>query len=265
MRSPDETGAFTQALHLGNHREAGEWLAQNLAGDVFGLCFAIVQNPAVAEDLAQEVFAKAFTGLDGFRGDASPRTWLLAITRNRCIDHLRKQKRWSAFIDGDDPEEVAEEVSLPNNILSRRAELEDALLSLSENERALIVLRFRQGLSYEELATAFGLKPGTARMRISRALGKMRDLLEAEITEPVLQRIERFAGAEPLRSRLEKPISPQSLPPSPKAPPPAQAASPRGGAAVKPQPPLHAYFQSVHPPPSAALLQRLSALTDGLK
>jgi RNA polymerase sigma-70 factor (ECF subfamily) len=172
---------FSDALRLGNHQSAGEWLVRRFAPEVFGLCLAIVQDRPQAEDLSQEVFASAFAALGGFRGEASARTWLLKIARNRCIDHLRKRKRWSGLDDDGDPDEIAEEVSLPNTILSRRSDIELALVGLEEVERALIVLRFSHGLDYEELAAAFGLKSGTTRMRVSRALGKMRDFLSAPV------------------------------------------------------------------------------------
>ena len=84
---------FSDAIRLGNHQSAGEWLVRSYAPEVFGLCFAIVQDRAQAEDLSQEVFASAFAALAGFRGEASARTWILKIARNRCIDYLRKKKR----------------------------------------------------------------------------------------------------------------------------------------------------------------------------
>jgi RNA polymerase sigma-70 factor (ECF subfamily) len=170
---------FSDALQQGNHQGAGEWLVRSFAPEVFGLCLAIVQDRAHAEDLSQEVFASAFAGLSGYRGEASARTWLLKIARNRCIDHLRKHRRWSSAEDNEDPDGVAEEVSLPNTVLSRRSDIELALHELEEVERALIVLRFSHGMDYDELAIAFGLKAGTARMRVSRALAKMRDFLSS--------------------------------------------------------------------------------------
>ena len=160
---------------------------RKFAPEVFGLCLAIVGDRSQAEDLSQEVFASAFSALPGFRGEASARTWILKIARNGCIDHLRKRKRWSGLDDDGDPDEFAEDVSLPNTILSRRSDIELALVGLEEVERALIVLRFSHGLDYEELAAAFGLKSGTTRMRVSRALAKMRDYLVRSVAPPPAQ------------------------------------------------------------------------------
>jgi RNA polymerase sigma-70 factor (ECF subfamily) len=166
----------------GHHSRAAEWLVQRYADEVMGMCMAVVRDRPTAEDLVQDVFSRAFVGLSGFRAEASARTWLLTITRNRCFDHLRHRRRqpWG-IADPDaavDPDAVPEEVPLPAELLTRRADVETALDQLAEGDRALIVLRFRSGLDYAELALAFGIKAGTARMRVSRALQKMRRALE---------------------------------------------------------------------------------------
>jgi len=234
---------FAQALRAGNLQFAGDWLVRSFTSEVFGLCQAIVRDRTTAEDLSQEIFANAFASLAGFRQEASARTWLLAIARNRCIDHLRSLQRSADFDRDSDPEEFAEETALPLSILARRTEIEQALEDLTEMERGLIVLRFRNGLAYEELARAFGLKPGTVRMRVSRALNKMRGTLES--TVPKAERSRR-KEAPPSQAAMPAPAAPSaparsstrarvpaSSPPSPRAPqrraappaPPAMAAS----------------------------------------
>jgi len=177
----------------GEHRRAAEWLVLRYADEVMGMCMAMVRDRSTAEDLVQDVFSRAFVGLGGYRAEASSRTWLLKITRNRCFDHLRQKQRrpWGAA-DPDaalDPDAIPDEVPLPAELLSRRADVEAALDDLAEGDRALIVLRFRNGLDYSELALAFGLKPGTVRMRVSRALSRMRRALE--------RREERMEPPEP--------------------------------------------------------------------
>lgn len=234
---------FAQALRAGNLQFAGDWLVRSFTSEVFGLCQAIVRDRTTAEDLSQEIFANAFASLAGFRQEASARTWLLAIARNRCIDHLRSLQRSADFDRDSDPEEFAEETALPLSILARRTEIEQALEDLTEMERGLIVLRFRNGLAYEELARAFGLKPGTVRMRVSRALNKMRGTLESSV--PKAERSRR-KEAPPSQAAMPAPAAPSaparsstrarvpaSSPPSPRAPqrraappaPPAMAGS----------------------------------------
>jgi len=142
----------------------------------------MVHDATLAEDLTQEVFGRAFAGLTAFRGEASPRTWLLAIARNRCIDHLRSLRcepwRGAAPDSAADPDEQPDDRPLAPDLISRRAEVASALSQLTEGERAIVILRFRHGLEYSELADVFDLREGTVRMRMSRALARMRRALQ---------------------------------------------------------------------------------------
>jgi len=285
VTTPQGQASFADAVRTGNHQRAAEWLVLSFGSEVFGLCFAIVRNPTAAEDLSQEVFASAFAALDGYRGEASARTWILRIARNRCIDYLRKQKRWSGYDDEGDPDTIPEEVSLPNTVLSRRSEVESALLQLDEVERALVILRFRHGLDYQELAAAFGLKVGTTRMRVSRALSKMRALLSEGMTAPsqaapaIAPARSAPAPAAPppaaslpapqARSRsTARPPAARRPPPQPSAPPmrgagPPLGAGPGAGAGRKPHV-LNLYFDAMEAPVPFELQQRLAGMAASL-
>ena len=228
-----EPSEFRSWIRAGEARRAGDWLVRRFTGEVLGLCMAMVRDRTAAEDLTQEVFGKAFAGLDGFRGDASVRTWVLSIARNRCIDHLRAQKRdpWRGRdMEPPDPDEQPAETPLPPDLMIRRAEVEGALAELSEGERAIIVLRFQHGLGYSELAAAFGLKEGTVRMRVSRALRRMRSALEQPLMggapESMAASFEMGAAAEPAGgapSPVAGPPPRRSRAASASAPPPAGA------------------------------------------
>ncbi len=234
---------LTGFLSRGDLRSAGQWLVDNYARDVVGLCRAMVRERHLAEDLAQDAFSSAFTELSGFRQEASPRTWLLAIARNRCIDHLRRARRapWQEWSDeAFEPDDYADPAPLPAERLLDQREVQQALETLSESERALVVLRFRHGLDYPELSEVFGVKQGTVRMRLSRALGRMRDWLEA-LRAPA----EAAFGAPPppMPGRLPAPAAPLAArsrasggaPPAPGAPPPPPAAAgPRRAAPLPP-------------------------------
>lgn len=151
------------------------------AAAVYALCRAMVRDHVLAEDLAQDTFARAFAGIAGYRGEASPRTWLLAIARNRCLDYLANAKRAPWGTDPDpEPDEHVMEQPAPYDLLANRADAERAMAVLAETERALVVLHFGHGVGYPELADSFGIGQGAARMRVSRALAKMRDALHAD-------------------------------------------------------------------------------------
>ena len=106
----DPTAELTQLIARGDRRRAASLLVQHHAPAVFALCRAMVRDAQLAEDLSQDAFARAFGALDGFRGEASPRTWLLAIARNRCLDHLDRTRRTPAA-DDIEPDDVSSATS----------------------------------------------------------------------------------------------------------------------------------------------------------
>jgi RNA polymerase sigma-70 factor (ECF subfamily) len=236
-----------ERIRAGDLRGAGSSLVVAYAADVLATCVAMVRDRAAAEDLVQEVFADALRGLSTFRGDSSPRTWLLSIARNRCIDYLRAKKRdpWGGVVDESqaDPDAHADRGAFGVEWFAERAELPRALEALAEIDRALIVLRFKNGLEYDELAAAFGLREGTVRMRVSRALARMREVLvPTHATEGAAapQAVRSRAVVAPSAPPLAAPIAPAAVPA--RAPAPGGAPAPAAGFGAPPQAPP--------PPPS---------------
>jgi RNA polymerase sigma-70 factor (ECF subfamily) len=161
------------------------------AAAVYGLCRAMVRDAQLAEDLAQDTFARAFAALGAFRGEASPRTWLLKIARNRCLDHLAHVKRAPWGPDPDpDPDDHALDAPLPYELMSDRETATRALAVLGESERALVVLHYGHGVDYVDLAMSFGIGQGAVRMRVSRALAKMRDAITPEAETATLEELD---------------------------------------------------------------------------
>jgi len=257
--------SFAALLEAGRRRDAAQWLVESMAADVLGFCRAMVRDPSTAEDLAQDTFHRAFTHLDGYRGEASPRTWILAIARNRCLDHLRRRGRSPYSLEPADEDAAADPSPLAPELLARRTDVERALASLDEAGRALVVLRFRHGMGYPELADAFGVGQGAIRMRVSRALARMRSALEPQ----------------PVPSAPAAPHAPMSAPapqakPAPGAPPappamPAPSLTRAGGGARRraapPPPPAASFGDAIagaFGAPSSAFLQRVTALARGL-
>jgi RNA polymerase sigma-70 factor (ECF subfamily) len=143
-------------------------------------CRVITRSPADAEDLAQEVFVKAFFALRRFEGRAQFRTWLQRIKVNHCLNHLRKT-RGAIMVDIDDV------VSEQEGVISAPATAHVELQAASDRERILAVLdgmsdtlriplmlRDGDGLSYEEIASQLGLGLSAVKMRIKRAREEFR-------------------------------------------------------------------------------------------
>lgn len=178
MDAPSVDHQVAQALAQGDVRRAAQLLVLHHADAVYATCRALVRDATLAEDLSQEAFTKAIAALPSFRGDAQSRTWLLSIARNLCLDHLRRQKGPIDERAELDVEVHPSETPPPFELLVRRGDVERGLSALGETERAIVVLHHAHGVGYAELASSFGLAEGALRMRMSRALLKMRAAVE---------------------------------------------------------------------------------------
>ena len=252
-------------IQAGDLRRAAASLVVSYGQDVLATCIAMVRDHAVAEDLTQEVFSDAFRALATFRGDSSPRTWLLSIARNRCVDYLRARRRdpWGGALDGSspDPDEHADQAAFGSEWFADRSVVLRALDALAEGDRALIVLRFKNGLEYEELATVFGLREGTVRMRVSRALVRMRQALESDAAfvasaSPSSLPRGAISAAAPAPGAARSRLARGPLPPAGAGPPPPS----------DPVSPLGLALRACEPATlSEALAARLGALVEAVE
>ncbi len=255
---------LTELLRIGERKRAAALLVTAWAADVYALCRALVRDPSTAEDLSQEAFSRAVAGLAQFRGEASSRSWLLRIARNLCFDHLTRLRRqpWDEDAGEPDPEGHADEAPPVWELLSRREDAERALDALGESERAIVVLHFGHGVGYAELASAFNLREGAVRMRVSRALSRMRDAL-IELEPPAFAAAEEMPEVRPRAARSESapdrarrgPLPPPAA--APASPPRRSAASSAGGAAA----PVRRFgaLHTAAPPALLARLERIAA------
>ncbi|MFL5896233.1 MAG: RNA polymerase sigma factor [Thermoleophilaceae bacterium] len=145
----------------------------------FRTAYLVTGSAAEAEDAAQEGFVKAWRSLDRFRRGAPFRPWLLAIVVNEARNRRRQAGRQAALaLRAFDPRsDVVEER------VSQRDERERVLAVLagmSDDDRVAIGCRYLLELSEEETADALGWPRGTVKSRLSRALGRLREAMEAQ-------------------------------------------------------------------------------------
>jgi RNA polymerase sigma-70 factor, ECF subfamily len=170
-------------------KEAFYNLVQPCERGVFAAAMAILNNPADAEEVAQEAVLKAFSALPRFRGEAKFSTWLIQITINEARLKLRKDRR-HLYESVDEqqtdergdcfPKDFADWREIPSEALQRkelREALKRALNSLPPKYREVLILRDVQHLSIEETAQALGLTVGNVKTRLLRARLQMRDAL----------------------------------------------------------------------------------------
>ena len=154
-----------------------EQLAREHRGRIFGLCYRYAGNRDDAEDLVQEVFLKAYRGLDRFRGEASVSTWLYRIAVNTCLNWLAARKGRTEPL----PEVLVDPGPSPPERLGRseRAEaVRRAVLRLPDRQRMTLVLRVYEELSHKEVAEIMGCPVGTAKANFFFALKNLRKHLE---------------------------------------------------------------------------------------
>jgi RNA polymerase sigma factor (sigma-70 family) len=137
-------------------------------------------SDADAEDVFQEVFARAYEHLDGLRDDAAVRPWLGQLTRRLCIDRLRATSRERPTAD-EELELAGSEETL--TMLEDALTVHEALAATPAHCREILDRFFARDESYRTIGEALDLPAGTIASRISRCLGRLREFLEGR-TQP---------------------------------------------------------------------------------
>jgi RNA polymerase sigma-70 factor (ECF subfamily) len=144
---------------------------------IWRLTYRMTGDEALAEDMVQETFVRAFERLDGFRGDAAFSSWLHTIAVSVTLNALRKTKRTRDHeLAREDMGDLAAASPGPDGGLRR--DLDRAVASLDDNHRMVFVMHDLEGFTHEEIADSMGTPVGTAKARLSRARGKLRAWFE---------------------------------------------------------------------------------------
>jgi len=172
-------------------REAFRELVEKYQRKVYSICYGMLKNADDSLDVSQEVFVKVYRYLEKFNKKSSFYTWLYRITVNMCIDHIRKNKRVTEVEYDDrisrDGDTVAEDHILPSKLglnpdkVYARQELREKMLealdTLSEKHRTILILREVDGLSYEEIADVLNVSKGTVMSRLYHARRYFQDAI----------------------------------------------------------------------------------------
>jgi RNA polymerase sigma-70 factor (ECF subfamily) len=170
---------------------------------LYRIARSILRNDAEAEDAVQEGYLRAFTHLDGFRGESSLSTWLSRIIMNEALGRLRA-RRPTVELTAETQESAAQIIPFPNASASDDPEktmaqrellrlVEQATNALPEDFRIVFVTRVIEGMSVEDTAELLGIKPETVKTRLHRARKLVREQLDRQIG-PVLMDAFPFAG-----------------------------------------------------------------------
>lgn len=155
-------------------REGIHSLFELYANDIYRFARFTLHDEAEAKDVVQEVFFRAFQQWDSFRNESSYKTWLLTIARNYMYDLFRKRKRQLKLFDKYTPPEQDHKYKQIDDLIV----LQEGIARLKAIERQAVVLRHVQGLPIAEVAVVMGWTEGKTRVKLHRALRKLRDLID---------------------------------------------------------------------------------------
>jgi RNA polymerase sigma-70 factor (ECF subfamily) len=192
--SPEEDRTLVKAFQAGD-KTAFDTLVLKHKDKVFNLCYWFLGDKQEANDCAQETFIKVYRALKKFRFKSAFFTWLYRIAANTCKNRLKSSeyRREKKMVRLDNPgrtpdqtalQEIRDPLSSPMVELEKKERIlliQKAIDALPAGQRAVVVLRDIEGLSYEEVSSITGLNLGTVKSKLSRARLELRDRLRGMI------------------------------------------------------------------------------------
>lgn len=187
-----------ELVHRAQHgdRDAFEVLVRKHQGRVFAVAGGILRNREDVEDIAQQVFLKAYFSLKRFDQRSAFSTWLYKITVNECWDLLRKKKVRPLVFESELSEEQAHAYQSSeqraeyrpdvSEQMEARQQIEQWLDCLEERDRSMLVLKEVEGFTVEEIAEVMGINGNTVKVRLFRARQKIAERI---------RRLKKAAGA----------------------------------------------------------------------
>ena len=193
MAEEVEDRKLVRAAQKGD-QNAFRQLVERYQRRIYQLALGMLKDPDDAMDIAQETFVRVHRYLPSFKGDSSFFTWTYRIAMNLCLDVQRRRGRLERVdLEQGDEAEIEAAMDAPSAALAGpqrqalnaelRGRIEEALASLSENHRAILLLREVEGLSYEDLAKVLGIRKGTVMSRLFHARLKMQNKLREYLGE----------------------------------------------------------------------------------
>jgi RNA polymerase sigma-70 factor (ECF subfamily) len=189
--APSDAELATQAL--AGSQDACRALVSRYANAVVNLAVRFVHDRALAEDLAQEAFVRAFARLDSFDTQRRFSSWLFQIAHNVTVDHLRRRRVETVSLDGPSgADRLPLALSAPGSSPAEHAEREElaramtgGLARIRPEYREALVLHYQEGLTHAEISAATGAPVGTVKTHLHRGRAELASLLAAEGWGPV--------------------------------------------------------------------------------
>ncbi len=178
---------FAVRIRRGDARAFDEFF-DAYAGPLLRYLDGMVGNRSTAEDLLQDTMVRVYRHIGAYREQGSFPAWVFRIATNAALSELRR-RRWAA---GQEPDEAALRIAAPRSAeppevleaQERSRNLAAALEQLPDEQRAVLLLRIRQGMDIGEIATVLCIPPGTVKSRIHYAVRKLREVFDRHECAP---------------------------------------------------------------------------------
>jgi RNA polymerase sigma-70 factor (ECF subfamily) len=152
-------------------QEAFRVLFETYKDRVYSFALRFLGDESYAADLTQDIFVKLYKRIHDFRGDSRFETWLYRVVSNACIDDRRRRRRYLPWLGDEHPSQVSGRNVQEEHAARKQAGsgVHAAISKLTPTLRVPILLRYMEGLSYEEISEVLNLSPGTVASRLNRA------------------------------------------------------------------------------------------------
>lgn len=173
---------------MADHKKLVEFF-ESQGGALMSFALSLLKNRADAEDACQEMTLQMLRHWEQFDGNKSLKSWAYTILYRKCLDLLKKRRRFLSFFRKATSQMITEENEQPDNSWPACVS-EKVFLQLSARERACLMLWAKEGFSAREIAGVLGLSPGTVRVHLYQARRKLKQLLERGNE----QKVQLFSG-----------------------------------------------------------------------
>jgi RNA polymerase sigma factor (sigma-70 family) len=175
---------------LSGDHQAYAGLVNRYQNYVFTLTLRMIKSREDAEEVAQDIFIKAYRSLAHFRGASKFSTWLYTIVNTTCITFLRKKKLDIHSLDNEQVFEVADsqDSGLRANLVEQKSKVAmvtNAIALLGPDDAQIITLFYKGEQTLDEIAQVLGLETNTAKVRLHRARARLKEKMETHFAQEV--------------------------------------------------------------------------------
>ncbi len=162
-------------------RKCQEELYHRFAQQVYAKCLVVVKNQHTAQDLSHDIFIKIFLNLNSFKGNAPFGSWVNSITYNHSINYLKKERKLKIAGDVDIIEEEVKTEDDIVELMSREKDfelMEQAILLLKEGDRIILIMKYTDNMSVQEISQKFNIKESATKMRLKRSRTHLHEIMK---------------------------------------------------------------------------------------